>query len=117
MIDRTSERTEPKPLSAPQYRAALLVIALCALNFVTYIIAAANIGGDAVNGKIVGGHFYLGEKGNFTEVTEAVYTYSLWHTYIVFASVALFFPAMVMMRFEQDRRRRELVKQKSEKGG
>ena len=117
MIDSRSERPELTPLSALQYQAWLLVIALCALNFVAYVIVAANIGGDALNGKIVGGHFYLGEKGKFTEVTEAVYTYSLWHTYIVFASVALFFPAMVMMRFEQDRRRRELVKQKSEKGG
>lgn len=101
-----------RPLSALQYRALLLVIALCALNFVAYVVVAANIGGDALNGEIVGGHFYLGLKGKFTEVTEAAYTYSLWHTYILFASMILCFPAMLMVRLERDRRLQGLLKRK-----
>jgi hypothetical protein len=57
---------------------------LCCLNFVVFFIVALAIGGDAVNGKVVGGHFYLANHGTLTEVSEAVYTYSLWHVRSLF---------------------------------
>ena len=61
------------------YRALWAVSALCLLNFVVFAIVAGVIGGDAINGKAVGGHFYLGSHGKFTEVSEDLYTYSRWH--------------------------------------
>ena len=63
------------------YRALWVICALCVLNFFVFAIVAGVIGGDAVNGKAVGGHFYLGSHGKFTEVSEDVYTYSRWHVF------------------------------------
>jgi hypothetical protein len=67
-----------------RYRSLLAVGCLGVLNFVAFFIVAILIGGDAVNGKVVGGHFYLAEHGKFTEVSEAVFTYSLWHVRSLF---------------------------------
>lgn len=62
-----------------RYRFLLVVCASCLLNFVIFCIVGIAIGGDALSGKVVGTHFYLGNHGRFTEVSEAIYTYSLWH--------------------------------------
>ena len=67
-----------------RYRCLLAVCGLGILNFVTFVIVAVAIGGDAVNGKAVGGHYYLASHGKLTEVSEAVYSYSLWHVRSVF---------------------------------
>jgi hypothetical protein len=63
------------------YRSLVAVCILCGLNFVVFVVIAMAIGGDAVNGKVVGGHFYLANHGRRTEVSEAVFTYSRWHVY------------------------------------
>jgi hypothetical protein len=62
------------------------------VNFLVYVAVASYIGGDAVNGKVEGGHYYLfgyihglGAKG-YTEVTPGVFNYSKWHSYVVMAS-------------------------------
>ena len=62
-----------------RYRSLLAICAVCCLNFIVFFIVAIRLGGDAVNGKIVGGHFYLANHGKLTEVSEATFTYSLWH--------------------------------------
>jgi len=71
-------------VSDSRYRCLLAVCGLGILNFVAFVIVAVAIGGDAVNGKAVGGHYYLASHGKLTEVSEAVYTYSLWHARSVF---------------------------------
>jgi hypothetical protein len=60
------------------------------INFLIFVALAWYLGGDAVNGKVEGGHYYLfgvradnGRKG-YTEVSEAVFTYSKWHVYSIF---------------------------------
>jgi hypothetical protein len=73
-------------MSDVRYRCLLAVCVLGVLNFLAFVIVAAVIGGDAVNGKAVGGHFYLANHGKLTEVSEAVYTYSLWHVRSVFVT-------------------------------
>ncbi|WP_157182247.1 hypothetical protein [Methylobacterium sp. WSM2598] len=60
------------------------LIAVGATNFIAFSIAAAFLGGDAGNGKIVNGHYFLGSHGTYTEVSEAVFTYSLWHVRSLF---------------------------------
>ena len=60
---------------------SLFVIAI--LNFLAFIIVALLIGGDAVNGKVADGKYYVAEHGNYTKVTEAVFTYSRYHCYSV----------------------------------
>jgi hypothetical protein len=72
-------------MSDLHYRALLVVVYLCLLNFVVFVIGDFVIRGDAINGKVVGEHFYLGDHGRFIEVSKDVYTYSLWH------AVSLFF--------------------------
>jgi hypothetical protein len=59
----------------------MAICILCGLNFVVFCIVAIAIGGDAINGKTVGGHFYLASHGKLTEVSEAVFTYSRWHVF------------------------------------
>jgi hypothetical protein len=70
-----------------------LVIYLGPLNFVAFIVIDFCIGGDALSGKSENGHFYLGNHGTFTEVSHAVFVYSVCHAYsalfgLVLAAVA-----------------------------
>jgi hypothetical protein len=62
-----------------------VVTAVALLDFVSYLIATSYLGGDAVNGKIEGGRYYLwglyhGTK-TYHEVSQAVFTFSRLHTY------------------------------------
>jgi hypothetical protein len=63
------------------------------LNFVLFLAGTSYFGGDAVNGKVERGRYYLwgyhhGVKG-YTEVSQAVYNYSRWHTYSMLATWSL----------------------------
>ena len=53
-------------------------------NFIVFVAVAVYLGGDALNGKAVDGHYYLASHGSFTEVGENVFTYSKWHALSVF---------------------------------
>jgi hypothetical protein len=68
------------------YRSLQIVAALCLLNFAAFLAISSGIGGDALNGKIVDGHFYLRDHGHFTEVTKAVFDYSRWHAQSLFVT-------------------------------
>ncbi len=57
-----------------------------------FVATSFYLGGDAFNGKVEDGHYYLsgysaktGRKG-YTEVSERVFTYSKWHVYSVLVS-------------------------------
>lgn len=64
-----------------------LMIAVGVLNGLMFVAGATYLGGDAVNGKVEGGHYYVfgvrTESGRkvYTEVSERVFTYSKWHAY------------------------------------
>ena len=62
-------------------------------NFLMFWIGAVLLGGDALNGKVENGHYFLGSHGRFTEVSFDVFTYSQWHTRSVFVTHSLFFAA------------------------
>lgn len=69
--------------------------AIYLINFLTFLAMAQYLGGDALNGKVENGHYYLfgyiyhlHSKGH-TEVTEAVFTYSKWHCYSLLVGVLL----------------------------
>jgi hypothetical protein len=55
----------------------LLVAAL--LNFIALFAAAMWLGGDAANGKIEHGRYFLGNRGHYHEVSAGVYYASLLH--------------------------------------
>lgn len=66
-----------------------VLVCLTTLNFVAYVIAACVLGGDAWNGCIQHGHYYLSSHGHLTEVSRAVFQYSLWHTYLLGINMAV----------------------------
>ena len=58
-----------------------ILLGLGLVNFIVFWILAVHFGGDAVNGKIQAGHFFLLSHGRYTEVSEGVFTYRKWHVY------------------------------------
>jgi hypothetical protein len=55
-------------------------------NFVVFFIAAVYLGGDALNGRIIDGHYFLASHGRLTEVKQAVFVYSEWHARSLFVT-------------------------------
>lgn len=68
------------------YRAALWVVIIGAANFAVFVGVAMYLGGDALNGKVEDGHYYLTERGRYTEVSESVFEYSRVHAYTTLVS-------------------------------
>jgi hypothetical protein len=56
------------------------------VNFAIFWFAALYLGGDAISGKMVDGHFFLSSHGHLTEVSQSVFTYSKWHVLSVFVT-------------------------------
>ncbi len=76
---------------------AAVVTVVGLLDFVSFLIGASYLGGDAVNGKIDGGRYYLygpyhGMKA-YHEVSQAVFDYSRWHAY----SLMIIWPLMIVL--------------------
>ena len=76
---------------------AAVVTVVGLLDFVSFLIGASYLGGDAVNGKIDGGRDYLygphhGMKA-YHEVSQAVFYYSRWHAY----SLIIIWPMMIVL--------------------
>lgn len=71
------------------------IIALALVNFVSYVLIAAQLGGDAINGLARDGHYYLMSHGAYTEVSETVFTYSRWHAYSLWCTHPLGMLAML----------------------
>lgn len=63
------------------YLAILLVIGWL-LNFVVFVAIASYLGGNAINGKVEDGRYFLGSHGNYTEVSYEIFVYSKIHTII-----------------------------------
>lgn len=82
---------------------AAVVAVVGLLDFISFLVGASYLGGDAVNGKIDGGRYYLygpyhGVKA-FHEVSQAVFDYSRWHAY----SLMITWPLMIVMCFAAER--------------
>lgn len=72
------------------YRSVLLAVAvICFANVVAFFVVGDILGGAAGNGKIEGGRHFIGDHGRYTAVSEAVYTYSLWHGRSIFLTNVL----------------------------
>src|SRR5262245_4069370 len=63
---------------------ALFFLAL--VNFGAFAVSTFVLGGDALSGKQEDGHFYVSHKGNYTEVSEAAWRYSLAQSLSVFVT-------------------------------
>ena len=59
------------------------------INFAIFVIITLIIGGDAVNGKEVAGHYFLGNHGQLTEVNYLAFVYSKIHVLSVWVTMPL----------------------------
>ena len=71
--------------------------ALVMINFFTFITVSVYLGGDALNGYMQAGHYFLCVHGHCTEVSSSIWHYSWWHAVsalggiiLVIAEIALF---------------------------
>ncbi len=71
-------------------------------NFAAFVLIGGYLGGDALNGYVKDGHYFVAEHehGHAIEVSRAVYLYSEWHAISVVLSLAVFlaFTAFVRRR-------------------
>jgi len=65
-------------------------LALAVPNFFAFIIGSLYLGGDALNGYVKAGHYFLCAHGSCTEVVESVWKYSYWHALTAMGGVVLF---------------------------
>jgi hypothetical protein len=93
-------------MSDARYRFLKVICGICILNFAVFCVVAFEIGGDAVNGKVIDGNFYLAENGRLTEVSEGVFTYSLWHVRSLAVTFPLAMLAGYLVKMESRERRR-----------
>ena len=73
-------------LSARQGKAGLLALVLGIVNFAAFVLISLWIGGDALNGHTLNGHYFLSNHGQLTETTRVVFLYSEIHACSLFLS-------------------------------
>ena len=61
------------------------------LNFFVCMAISAHLGGDALNGYVRAGHYFLCEHGRCIEVSQAIWHYSYWHALSAMIGILLVF--------------------------
>ncbi len=94
--------------SARQGKAGLLALILGIANFGAFLLISLWLGGDAVNGHSMNGHYFLNDHGQLTETTRGVFLYSKIHAYSLFISG----PSTIigMFVYQQWKKQNELTK-------
>ena len=84
-------------------RACLTIILIGLLNMAVWLTIVFRLGGDALNGKALGGHYYIygyqpktGQKG-YTEVSETTFRYNKWHGYSALFTWGLMMVTVVVL--------------------
>jgi hypothetical protein len=75
---------------------------LCVTNFVIFVLVAGYFGGDAINGYVSEGRFFLAMNGRVTETSAGVFAYSLWHAKF---TIALFGVVLLLCGLKATKRR------------
>ena len=85
-------------------RILIRIIGLGLLNFVCFTIIYAYIGGDAPNGKVQNGTYFVkghflrhGLSGQATEVSEAVWIYSYVHSISIWPTIGAVLCSMLVL--------------------
>ena len=73
------------------------------LNFASFFIIALVIGGDAVNGKVENGKYYVSEHGRDTEVSRSVFEYSRFHAHFVWVTHPLALIGILFLYCEHEK--------------
>jgi hypothetical protein len=101
---------------------ALVVVVIGFANFIWFMAESASLGGDALNGSVRDGHYYVSSHGVVTEVSPAEWRWSRAHgisvigTHILtmggmaFLLFRVFFPAMLPSQSPDDSTRLAAVR-------
>jgi hypothetical protein len=68
-------------------RIMLIFITITVINVLLFVLISLIIGGTAVNGKVVENHYYVGDHGEYREVSPLVYKFGLIHSYSLIISI------------------------------
>ena len=55
-------------------------------NFLGFAAVSRWLGGDALNGRIEDGRYFLNQNGRLMEVSQSVFEYSRWHARSLFVT-------------------------------
>jgi hypothetical protein len=69
---------------------------LAMANFFAFFVGSLYLGGDALNGFVRAGHYFLCEHGHCVEVSEALWRYSYWHAITAFGGILLVFAEIAL---------------------
>jgi hypothetical protein len=87
-------------------RILLSAIIMAAGNFLGFGVFCAVIGGDALNGSVHGGRYYVSDHGAKTEVSREAWTLNYIHGISAFVTHGLVLVALVLLRVTGDVRRK-----------
>jgi hypothetical protein len=73
-------------------------VALAMANFFAFIGGSIYLGGDALNGYMQAGHFFVCAHGHCSEVSSPIWHYSYWHAYSSFLGIVLVFAEVALFR-------------------
>lgn len=71
-------------------------VVLVSINFIAFIFGSTYLGGDAVNGYVQAGHYFVCEHGACTEVSSVAWNYSYWHAWAAFSGIILVFAEVAL---------------------
>jgi hypothetical protein len=91
MADDINPKLKHRPMLT---RCLKAFIVLVFVNFAVYYVEVFVLQGDALNGRVQDGHYYLGFKGHLTEVSPTVFAWSWWHSVLTWLGFALAFCAI-----------------------
>lgn len=78
---------------------AVAVIIVCGVIGISFFVETAALGGDALNGYVNGGHYFVSSHGSDTEVSQGLWTLSRIHGVAMMISVPLGMFAMAFLLF------------------
>lgn len=61
------------------------------INFFVFVFVSQYLGGDALNGYIKAGHYFVCAHGGCAEVSASVWKYSYWHALVSMWGILLIF--------------------------
>ncbi len=86
-----------------------IVFVLAFVNFAGFWLGAVYLGGDALNGGIRNGRYFLMSHGTYREVSESVFNYSKWHARSIWVTHPMAFAAgALLLRLRQAKNGREV---------
>ncbi len=89
-------------------KVAIVILVLCALNFFAFLASTMKIGGSAANGTVKDGHYFVGDHGKVTEVSQRAWEISLWHSKSLFLThpLAIILTIILGSKWDADRKQK-----------